>query len=66
MTWHVEDARQQGRWASIASYATEDQANRQIAAWRARDARGKRPDIHQLMPHLIAVETRLDNAQDTN
>jgi hypothetical protein len=55
--WVIIDARTEAR-AGISSYPTRESAERQIAAWRARDARGGRPDIHELMPHLEARHGR--------
>jgi hypothetical protein len=49
--WIIVDARN-GERASITSYNTREQAARKIAEWRARDARGGRPDMHEYMPHL--------------
>lgn len=54
--WHVEDSRTPGKRASMSGFFTQEQAERQIESWRKRDARGGRPDIHDLMPYLIAVE----------
>jgi hypothetical protein len=54
--WHIEDGREPGKRCGIASYPTREYAERMIEAWRDRDRRGGRPDIHELMPHLIAVE----------
>lgn len=53
--WHIEDSRTHAR-ATIAAFPSEVSALLQIARWRARDAKGKRPDMHDVMPHLVAVE----------
>lgn len=53
--WHVEDCRT-GRRAGIASYPSKASAEAAIERWRERDLRGGRPDIHELMPYLVAVE----------
>lgn len=34
-----------GRRATIASFGTRESAERQLAAWRVREAKGKRPDV---------------------
>jgi hypothetical protein len=54
--WHIEDSRTPGKRAGIASYPSRELAESTISAWQARDARGGRPDIHELMPYLVAVE----------
>jgi len=51
--WHIEDSRS-GRRAGVGSYTSRARTEQQIAVWRARDARGGRPDIHELMAHLVA------------
>lgn len=55
-SWHIEDSRTPGKRVGIASYPSREIAEDQIAAWRERDRRGGRPDIHELMPYLVAVE----------
>ena len=54
--WHIEDSREPGKRAGIASYPSREFAERMIEGWRERDRRGGRPDIHELMPYLVAVE----------
>jgi hypothetical protein len=54
--WHIEDSRTPGKRAGIASYPSFLSAAATIEAWRQRDARGGRPDIHELMPYLVAIE----------
>lgn len=54
--WHVADSRT-GRRASIASYSSREQAERAIASWLERDAKGGRPDLHETIPFLVAVQT---------
>jgi hypothetical protein len=51
--WGYFDARTGAR-VSVTSAFTREQAERQIEEWRERDRKGKRPDIHDLMPHLEA------------
>lgn len=49
--------RRTGRRVSMASYGPLWLTHATIVSWRERDRRGKRPDIHDLIPHLaIAVE----------
>ena len=55
MTWKIVDNRT-GRRAGIACYLTREQAERQIQTWRDRDARGGRPDIHDLIPFLAPAQ----------
>lgn len=54
--WILYDKRTGKRVAS-ASYMTEQQGLDDIGYFRARDARGKRQDIHDLIPHLGVVES---------
>lgn len=44
MSWAVWDEAT-GRRASVASYDTREQVERQIAHYRERQAKGKRPDV---------------------
>lgn len=53
--WHIEDSRT-GQRAGIGSYFTKAQAEWQISIWRARDVKGGRPDVHEMMPYLVAVQ----------
>lgn len=55
MTWHLEDSRTHRR-VSIMSYPSKESADRQIQGYRDRDAKGGRPDIHDLIPYIVAVE----------
>jgi hypothetical protein len=46
-----------GRRVGMASVGfTQEQAEQQLADLRERDARSKRPDLHDLIPHLAVVE----------
>lgn len=49
--WEAYDMRS-GRSVGMAVYNTEEQVLQAIEAWRARDRRGGRQDIHDLMPYL--------------
>lgn len=49
--WGWRDART-GQRVSVSSTFSREGAERQLDEWRARDRRGKRPDLHELMPHL--------------
>lgn len=49
--WGWRDSRD-GHRVSASSCLTREYAEQQLEAWRARDRRGKRPDLHDLMPHL--------------
>ena len=49
--WGWRDART-GQRVSQSSTFTREQAAQELAYWRARDAAGKRPDIHDLIPHI--------------
>lgn len=55
MGWRVIDSRT-GRGMSMATFVTERQALNAIADWTERDRRGKRPDVHDYIPHLAAQE----------
>jgi hypothetical protein len=55
--WTWVDSRT-GQCVSLSSTATREQAERQLEGWLARDARGKRPDLHELMPFVVVA--RLD------
>jgi hypothetical protein len=50
--WTIVDSRT-GNQATVCGYFDEDQARRQIQEWVERDARGGRPDVHDLIPHLV-------------
>ena len=55
MRFHVIDVRT-GQPASIATYGTREQAERKIAEWQCRDAKGGRPDIHDVLPFLAVSD----------
>jgi hypothetical protein len=59
--WTIVDSRT-GQPVTISSYPSQASAERQIAAWRQRDARGGRPDIHESMPYLMAQQQRAEGA----
>lgn len=51
--------RRTGRRASQASYGPLWLAHLTIVDWRRRDAGGRRPDVHELIPYLaLAIEDR--------
>ena len=51
--------RRTGKRVSEATYGPLWLAHATIVGWRVRDRRGKRPDVHDLIPHLAcAIETR--------
>lgn len=50
-SWGWRD-RRTGTPVSITSTFSREQAESQLAEWKARDRRGKRPDLHDLMPHV--------------
>lgn len=56
-TWVVVDERTD-KEVSVTCYFTEAQAQRQIDAWTARDARGGRPDCHYRIGHMVPKRTR--------
>jgi hypothetical protein len=49
--WNVVDSRTD-RLASAASWLSEDAVLRTIEGWKERDAKGGRPDVHDLIPFL--------------
>ena len=49
--YEVYDMRD-GKRCSMATYPQAWMAERAIQSWRDRDARGGRPDIHDLIPHI--------------
>ena len=51
--WEAYDTRS-GKSVGMAVYNTQEQVEAAIEGWRARDRRGGRPDIHDLMPYLGA------------
>lgn len=57
--WGWRDART-GQRVSISVTHTREQAERELEGWRARDKRGKRPDLHDLMPFVEVFRLRDD------
>jgi hypothetical protein len=51
--WEAYDTRN-GKSVGMSVYFTEAQVDAAIAGWRARDLKGGRQDIHDLMPFLGA------------
>lgn len=49
--WGWRD-RRTGKRVSVTSTPSRESAEQQLEHWRERDRRGKRPDLHDLMPHL--------------
>lgn len=49
--WTWADSRT-GQRVSMTSTFTREQAERTLEAWRRRDARGGRPDLHEIMPFV--------------
>lgn len=49
--WGWRD-RRTGQRVSVSSTFTREQAERELEGWWARDRRGKRPDLHDVMPHI--------------
>ena len=56
-SWRIVDTRTD-RVASLISYPTEESALRAVEGYRRRDARGGRPDLHDLIPHLGVRPTK--------
>ena len=52
--WIIADSRD-GREVGHAHFLYEWQAQAQIDGWVARDGHGGRPDIHHLIPFMVAV-----------
>lgn len=48
------------RRVSLTSTYTREQAFRQLAAWRRRDANGGRPDLHEIMPYVVVARVDWD------
>lgn len=63
--WEAYDTRN-GRSVGMAVYNTEEQVLAAIESWRARDRRGGRPDLHDLMPHLGARSFKPGERQGFN
>jgi len=55
--WTWMDSRT-GQRVSMSSTATREQAERQLEGWLARDARGKRPDLHEMMPFIVVTRLK--------
>jgi len=53
--WVVADSRT-GKPLGVASYGTKAFAEMQIAGFVACDGKGGRPDIHHLIPFMIALQ----------
>ena len=47
-----------GRRVSVVSFRSRELAEWQVERWRARDAHGGRPDIHESVPYFTV--SRLD------
>lgn len=52
--WTWADSRT-GERVSLSSTYTREQAERELDEWRARDARGGRPDLHELLPYVVVI-----------
>ena len=59
-SWALYDSRTGRRVGMASAGFTRFQAERRIEELRDRDRRGGRPDIHDLMPHLAAVQLTAD------
>jgi hypothetical protein len=53
--WTLIDTRT-GRRATVVSYFTQEQAERALAGAQRRADSGRRPDLVDVMPHLVAGE----------
>ena len=53
-SWKIADSRN-GRHLGVAWYWSKENAEAQIAGFVARDGKGGRPDIHHLIPFMVAV-----------
>ena len=53
--WTWVDSRTRKR-VSITSTMTREQAERQLAHWRERHAKGGRPDLHEAMPYIVVTQ----------
>lgn len=49
--WIVVD-RRTGKRVTSVSFFSQEQADKQIEAWIERDKKGKRQDIHDIIPFL--------------
>ena len=54
-SWKIVDSRN-GRHLGAAWYRTRENAEAQIAGFVTRDGHGGRPDIHHLIPYMVAVQ----------
>ena len=52
--WGWVDSRT-GKPVSITSTYSQEAADRQLDAWLRRDAKGGRPDLHEVMPHVRVI-----------
>ena len=52
--WVIADSRT-GKHLGVACYGSKENAEKQIAGFVARDGKGGRPDIHHLIPFMVAV-----------
>lgn len=52
--WVIADSRN-NKPLGVASYATKEFAERQIEGFRLRDGKGGRPELHGLIPFMVAV-----------
>lgn len=52
--WTIADSRT-GERATVMTYPNRASAERQIEAWRERDRRGRRTDVHEMMPYLVPL-----------
>jgi hypothetical protein len=52
--WKVTDSRT-GSALGMSSYPTKESCEKAIEGFIARDKRGGRPDIHEIIPFMVAV-----------
>ena len=57
--WVIVDSRGIRR-IGHTSFLTQAQAQDQIDGWVERDGHGGRPDIHELIPFMVAVQVKED------
>lgn len=50
-SWGWRDSRTGMRW-SASTTRTREQAEAELQGWRVRDARGRRPDLHDDLPFV--------------
>ena len=55
--WRIIDTRTDEP-CSVVSYYSKERAEEQVEYYRRRDAKGGRPDIHDLIPYLGVREHR--------